>query len=82
MTEAGLPCRVYDAGPGVAIGFEGDECRVPDVVVTCATEIDEAARLVPEPVIVVEVASPSTRLADVNERPNSSGHCMMLHQRQ
>ena len=66
--EAGLPCRVYDAGPGVAVGHDGDECRIPDVVVTCAETIDEAARLVPEPTIVVEVASPSTRLADVNDK--------------
>ena len=68
VAEAGLPCRVYDAGPGVAVGPDGDECRIPDVVVTCAAEIDETARLVPEPVIVVEVASPSTRLADVNDK--------------
>jgi Uma2 family endonuclease len=68
IAEATLPCRVYDAGPGVAVGGEGDECRIPDVVVTCASTIDEAARLVPEPVIVVEVASPSTRLADVNDK--------------
>ena len=68
VAEAGLPCRVYDAGPGIAVGPDGDECRTPDVVVTCATEIDETARLVPEPVIVVEVASPSTRLADVNDK--------------
>jgi Uma2 family endonuclease len=61
-------CPAYDAGPGVAVGPNGDECRIPDVVVTCAAEIDEAARLVPEPVIVVEVASPSTRLADVNDK--------------
>jgi Uma2 family endonuclease len=33
-----------------------------------ASAIDETARLVPEPVIIVEVASPSTRLADVNDK--------------
>jgi Uma2 family endonuclease len=66
--EAALPCRVYDAGPGVAVGHEGDQCRIPDVVVTCALTVDETARLVPEPVIVIEVASPSTRLADVNDK--------------
>jgi hypothetical protein len=43
------------------------------VVVTCTTEIDEAARLVPEPVIVVEVASRSTRLADVNDKAEFYG---------
>ena len=64
----GVRCRVYDAGPGVALGMDGDECRIPDVVVTCAGTIDESAYLVPEPVIVVEVASRSTRLADVNDK--------------
>jgi Uma2 family endonuclease len=68
ISEAALPCRVYDAGPGVAVGHEGDECRIPDVVVTCASMIEETARLVPEPLIVVEVASPSTRLAVVNDK--------------
>jgi Uma2 family endonuclease len=68
LGEAALPCRVYDAGPGVAVGDEGADCRIPDVVVTCAPTVDEAARLVPEPVIIVEVASPSTRLADVNDK--------------
>jgi len=66
--DAGLPCRVYDAGSGVAVDHERDECRIPDVVVTCASRIDETARLVPEPLIVVEVASPSIRLADVNDK--------------
>jgi Uma2 family endonuclease len=30
--------------------------------------VDETAHLVPEPVIVIEVASRSTRLADVNDK--------------
>ena len=68
IAAAGLPCEVFDAGPGVALSANGDECRIPDVVVTCALTIDETARLVPEPVIIVEVASPSTRLADVNDK--------------
>jgi Uma2 family endonuclease len=68
VAKAGVPCEVFDAGPGVAIGIEADECRIPDVVVTCAEVIDDSAYLVPEPVIVVEVASRSTRLADVNDK--------------
>jgi Uma2 family endonuclease len=68
IRATGGSCEVFDAGPGVAVGPDGDECRIPDVVVTCAAAIDEGARLVPEPVIVVEVASPSTRLADVNDK--------------
>ena len=70
IAAAGAPCEVFDAGPGAAVGLEGEECRIPDVVVTCAAEVDEAARLVPEPVIVVEVASPSTRLPDINHDVN------------
>ena len=68
LSMAGLRCEVFENGPGLALGEEGDECRMPDVVVTCATEIDETARLVPDPLIVVEVASPSTRLTDVNDK--------------
>jgi Uma2 family endonuclease len=68
------PCEALDAGPGVAVGHKGRECRIPDVVVTCAPEIDETARLVPEPVIVVEVASPSTRLADINGKVEFYGN--------
>jgi Uma2 family endonuclease len=68
LSSAGLPCRVYEAGPAVAVDMESGECRIPDVVVTCAAAIDDSAYLVPEPVIVVEVASRSTRLADVNDK--------------
>lgn len=68
VAEGGVPCEVFDAGPGVAIGTDGDECRIPDVLVTCAEDIDDVSYLVPEPIIVVEVASRSTRLADVNDK--------------
>jgi Uma2 family endonuclease len=88
LRTGGLSCRVYDAGPGVAVDVEGDECRVPDVVVTCAAAIDEGAYLVPDPVIVVEVASRSTRLADVNDKVEcyspigSIGHYLVIEQDQ
>lgn len=68
IAAAGLQCDVFEAGPGVAVAHDRDECRIPDVVVTCATAIDDTSYLVPEPVIVVEIASPSTRLADVNDK--------------
>ncbi|MGH6897578.1 MAG: Uma2 family endonuclease [Geminicoccaceae bacterium] len=77
IAATGLSCEVFDAGPGVAVGLDGDECRIPDLVVTCASAIDETARLVPEPTIVVEVASPSTRLADVN---TSVQHYLVIEQ--
>jgi Uma2 family endonuclease len=68
IAAAGLQCDVFEFGPGVAVAYDGDECRIPDVVVTCATAIDDTSYLVPEPLIVVEVASPSTWLADVNDK--------------
>lgn len=68
LAKAATPCEVFDAGPGVAVGADGNECRIPDVVVTCVTMPDEAAHLIPDPMIVVEVASPSTRLAHVNDK--------------
>jgi Uma2 family endonuclease len=68
ISAVGLPCQVFESGPGVAVGHEGDECRIPDVVMTCAQALDETSYLVPEPLIVVEVASRSTRLADVNDK--------------
>jgi Uma2 family endonuclease len=68
IVAAGLQSDVFEFGPGVAVAHDGDECRIPDVVVTCATAIDDTSYLVPEPVIVVEIASPSTRLADVNDK--------------
>jgi hypothetical protein len=30
VAESGVPCEVFDAGPGVAIGAAGGECRIPD----------------------------------------------------
>jgi Uma2 family endonuclease len=68
IAAAGLQCDVFEFGPSVAVAHDSDECRIPDVVVTCATAIDDTSYLVPEPLIVVEVASPSTRLADVNDK--------------
>jgi Uma2 family endonuclease len=47
LATAHLRCEVFENGPGVAVDEQDDECRIPDVVVTCAKEIDETARLVP-----------------------------------
>lgn len=68
LDRAERRCLVLESGPGVALGADGDEYREPDVTVTCARDIDEASRLMPEPFILVEVSSDSTRLADVNDK--------------
>lgn len=46
-------------GPDAGVATMGDTVRYPDAVVTC-TEFNARDRLVPNPVIVVEVVSPSS----------------------
>ncbi len=48
---------------GIAVALEGDRTRVPDVVAACVDH-DEARSLVEEPVLVVEVLSPSNEGVD------------------
>lgn len=53
----GKPCKPL--GPDAGVATVGDTVRYPDAVVTC-TEFNARDRLVPSPVIVVEVVSPSS----------------------
>ena len=46
-------------GPDAGVGTVGETVRYPDAVVTCST-VDGRDRLVPNPVIVFEVVSPSS----------------------
>ncbi len=54
---AGSTCEPL--GPDAAIATIGDAIRYPDAVVTC-TPFSDRDRLVPDPVIVFEVVSPSS----------------------
>ena len=64
-------CRSMTAeGGGVAT--VGDVVRYPDATVTCSA-IPDALRLVPDPVVVFEVLSPSSRHADLVEKPIEYG---------
>ena len=54
---AGNPCEVLPSDAGVQT--IGDAMRYPDVLVTCSA-FDGRTRLVPQPVIVFEVVSPSS----------------------
>lgn len=58
---AGHPCEPL--GPDAAIATIGDAIRYPDAVVTC-TPFSNRDRLVPDPVIVFEVVSPSSVRTD------------------
>lgn len=57
----GRECRAFALDAGVAT--LGDAVRYPDTVVTCTRGAD-TAKLVPDPVVVFEVLSPSTGRID------------------
>jgi Uma2 family endonuclease len=63
---AGLPCSALPDGPGVRI----DEHTVyePDALVFCGAAPPPASMLIPNPVILVEVLSPTTRHSDTSAK--------------
>ena len=62
IARAGLNCEALPDGSAVPI--QGVATREPDALVYCGPRLDGDAILVPSPVIVVEVMSPSTRGTD------------------
>ena len=79
----GTPCRVY--GSDVKLRVEAADCFFyPDLMVTCSAA-DLASRLIKrEPVLVVEVLSPSTaafdrgeKFADYRQLPSLSEYLMV-----
>ena len=62
ITTAGLPCEAFP--DGMAVPILGRATREPDALVTCGPRLDDDAVLVPNPVVVVEVLSPSTAGTD------------------
>jgi Uma2 family endonuclease len=62
ITTAGLPCEAFP--DGMAVPILGRATREPDALVTCGPRLDADAVLVRNPVIVVEVLSPSTAGTD------------------
>lgn len=62
IKRAGSPCEAFIDGPGVAISELS--CYIPDVSVHCGDPAPGDVRLVPNPMIVVEVLSPSTANLD------------------
>ncbi|MBV8456071.1 MAG: Uma2 family endonuclease [Acetobacteraceae bacterium] len=59
---AGLPCEAFTDGVTIEVGEDTD--YEPDAVVSCGDRLDDEAIAVADPVIVVEVESPSTRSVD------------------
>jgi Uma2 family endonuclease len=62
IREAGLPCHLLGDGTGVRISRH--VMHNPDALVYCGSKLPDDALEVPNPVILVEVASPSTRKFD------------------
>jgi Uma2 family endonuclease len=58
---AGRPCR--SLGPDAGVRTTGDAVRYPDAVVTC-TKVEDLARVLPNPVVVFEVLSPTSGHVD------------------
>ena len=61
VRQASLPCEALP--DGVTVEVDEDTDYEPDAVVNCGEEADPDAIAAPNPVIVVEVLSPSTRNA-------------------
>jgi Uma2 family endonuclease len=84
---AGPPCRVVSDGPAVRRADDGRSFYQPDAVVTCARSIDPTAITVPDPVVIMEVLSPSTRTRDFTAKMQgyfalpSVAHYLLVEQR-
>lgn len=62
VRAVGRPCDVFVDGPAIQVGEK--TLRVPDVAVNCGDTVDGDTRTLPNPVIVLEVLSPSTHRQD------------------
>ena len=61
VQAAGAPCEVYTDGMTVEVE---DSDYEPDAVVHCGSKLPDDAVTVPDPMIIVEVLSPSTSATD------------------
>jgi Uma2 family endonuclease len=63
VRDAGLPCEVFPDGVSVVI----DDATVyePDALLRCGEPLDRDVIRISDPVVVVEVLSPSTQAADL-----------------
>ena len=66
IAAAGLPCEVLIDGPTIEVGESDYE---PDVIVRCGSDVvSDDSLVVPDPTILVEVLSPTTRRTDVSQK--------------
>jgi len=65
VAAAGLPCHVYGDGASVEVDDNDFE---PDAVPRCGDALPGDGVSVPDPIVVVEVLSPSTRQGDLTRK--------------
>lgn len=61
LRAARLDCHIY--GDGMTVEFDDNDYE-PDAIVRCGVRLPPDAVAVPDPLIIVEVLSPSSRVAD------------------
>jgi Uma2 family endonuclease len=66
IRRAGLPCHMLP--DGMTVRVDEDTAHEPDALVYCGKKVPDYAVEVPNPVIVVEVLSPSTRHIDASAK--------------
>ena len=66
IEKAGLPCEVLPDGATVRI--DATTAYEPDALVRCGAALDGDLIEVPDPIVVVEVLSPSTRTIDTGAK--------------
>jgi Uma2 family endonuclease len=66
IEAAGLPCETYV--DSMAVRVNADTIYEPDVMVRCGTPLDRNAIEVTDPIIIVEVVSPSSSKRDTGTK--------------
>jgi Uma2 family endonuclease len=66
IRKAGVPCHMLP--DGMTVRISNDTAHEPDALVYCGPKLPADAVEVPNPIIVVEVLSPSTRRIDASAK--------------
>lgn len=66
IEKARLPCEAL--GDGATVVIDDENAREPDALVQCGRSLDPDSLVADQPVIVVEVLSPSSERADTGEK--------------
>lgn len=77
IRKAGLPCFMLP--DGMTVRISNDTAHEPDALVYCGPKLPANAIEVPNPIIVVEVLSPSTRRIDASKKLGGYFSLQSLH---